>query len=264
MAQVIAVAGKGGSGKTTLSALLVRGLLARGVRPILAVDADPNSNLGEALGLAPRQTLGALVDQLQGERDGIPAGMTRDAFLEMQFHAAVEESAGFDLLTMGRGEGPGCYCSVNNVLRALMEKLAGGYRAVVIDNEAGLEHLSRRTARRMDVLLVVSDYAVRGLRAARRIAELADEMNLVVNHRGLVLDRVPAGADPQALIEAAGGLPLELLATVPHDDAVVRADLTDGNLLRLPPDAPAVRAADDLLDRLLPSGPGNAGPPAGA
>ena len=252
---ILAVAGKGGSGKTTLAALLVRALLERGRTPVLAVDADPASNLGEALGVTVGTTLGAAVEEFYGERAAAPPGMTKEALLEMRFASVIEERRGFDLLSMGRGEGPGCYCSVNNTLRALVERLTGSYRAVVIDNEAGLEHLSRRTARRIDVLLVVSDFAVRGLRAARDVSGLVDELRLDVGSRMLVVSRAPADPARRAealprLLAAAGDLGLEIGGVVPHDEALVAADLDRTSLLALAESSPAVAAASAILDKL--------------
>jgi CO dehydrogenase maturation factor len=256
MPPVIAVAGKGGSGKTTLSALLVRSLLERQCTPVLAVDADPNTNFAEALGVTVEKTLGATVEEFHGARSQVPAGMTKEALLEMRFASIIEERKGFDVLSMGRGEGPGCYCSINNTLRLLVEKLVGSYRCAVIDNEAGLEHLSRRTSRRIDMLLMVSDFAVRGLRAALSVSSLVDELGLDVRHRLLVLCRAPADATERdqalpKLLEAVGPLPLELGGVVPHDEALVQADLSQSGLLAIGNDSPAVGAAMALTESIL-------------
>jgi CO dehydrogenase maturation factor len=256
MPPVIAVAGKGGSGKTTLSALLVRALLDRGHKPVLAVDADPNTNLGEALGVEVSQTLGSTVEEFHGEKASVPAGMSKEAVLEMRFASVVEERTGFDVLAMGRGEGPGCYCSVNNVLRHLVEQLTGSYRFVVVDNEAGLEHLSRRTQRQIDVLLVVSDFAVRGLRAAKRVDDLVRDLDLSVGHRMLVVSRAPADAEKQhaglsRLLEAAGGLELEIAGVLPEDEALVEADLAQSSLLEVDETSKAVLASREVLDKVL-------------
>jgi CO dehydrogenase maturation factor len=256
MTHVVAVAGKGGSGKTTLAALLVRSMLERGRKPVLAVDADPNTNLGEALGVRPWRTLGQTVEEFHGERVEVPAGMTKGALIEMRFASVVEERAGFDVLSMGRGEGPGCYCSVNNVLRTLVENLTRSYAFVVIDNEAGLEHLSRRTQRKIDVLLEVSDFAVRGLRAAKRIDELVTELDLDVGHRMLVVSRAPP--DDAAAREALGKMMqraevdgIELAGLVPADPALVEADLEQQSVLEVAGDTPAVVAVRAILDKVI-------------
>jgi CO dehydrogenase maturation factor len=254
MPPVIAVAGKGGSGKTTLTALLVRSLLDRGCKPVLAVDADPNTNLGEALGIKVDVTLGGTVEDFQQQRANVPPGMTKEALVEMRFASIIEERKGFDLLSMGRGEGPGCYCSINNVLRMLVERLTGSYHTVVIDNEAGLEHLSRRTTRHIDTLLVVSDFAVRGLRAAKGVSALVDEIELDVANRLLVVSRAPASATEAqlaSLIEIAGGLDLELGGVIPHDEALVQADLDQRSVFDLDPSCPSLRAAGSILDKVL-------------
>jgi len=159
MALKIAIAGKGGTGKTTLAALLCRSLLNRSIKPLLAVDADPNSCLPDRLGIkvAPDQTIGALREQLRAEPEKVPKGISKTEWIERLISEEVKESVGFDLLVMGRQEGPSCYCYINNLLRNCLEKIEEQYRAVVIDNEAGLEHLSRRTSRDIDHLLVISD-----------------------------------------------------------------------------------------------------------
>ena len=166
MTALFAVAGKGGVGKTTCAALLVRALLASGVRPVLAVDADPNANLHLLVGIAPATPLGSLREELLERRS--PAE-SKEALLESMVQQRVAEGRDVDLIAMGRGEGPGCYCYVNDLLRRSLSRLAGNYPAVVVDNEAGMEHLSRRNLRRIDHLLVVADPSPRGLSAAQAI-----------------------------------------------------------------------------------------------
>lgn len=256
MPKILAVAGKGGSGKTTLSALLVRALLDKQCKPVLAVDADPNTNLGEGLGINVDATLGSTVEQFFGDRTKVPPGMTKEALLEMRFASIIDERKGFDLLSMGRGEGPGCYCSINNTLRMLMDRLTGSYKVVMIDNEAGLEHLSRRTTRKLDALLIVSDFAVRGLRAARGISELIDELELDVAHRMLVVSRAPADDAKREealkkLLDAAGGIDLELAGVIPQDEGIVQADLEQTSVFDLDAENPAVLAAIAVLDKVL-------------
>lgn len=256
MPPIIAVAGKGGSGKTTLSGLIVRSLLDKGCKPVLAVDADPNTNFGESLGVDVQTTLGQTVEEFFGDRTKVPPGMTKEALLEMRFASIIDEKTGFDVLSMGRGEGPGCYCSINNTLRLLVEKLTSSYKFIVIDNEAGLEHLSRRTSRQIDVLLIVSDFAVRGIRAAKGISQLVDELELNVKQKLFVLCRAPSDQKQidenlPKLLEAAGGVDMELGAVVPHDESIVKADLDRGSLLDLETENPALKAAGLLLDKVL-------------
>ncbi len=246
----IAFAGKGGTGKTTISALAVRYLINAGQTPVLAVDADPNANLGDTLGVKAAITVGSAREQgFTGGRD-IPGGMTKDQFVEYKIQEALAEGEGFDLLTMGRPEGAGCYCFANNIIRRYMDALAGDYRHVVMDNEAGLEHLSRRTTRKTDYLIVVSDAGVRGLRAARNVLDLADEMKIEVGEELFVLNRAGAGS-AAALGPEMERLGLALAATVPEDPGLFEAEVAGRSLLELPGNSPAVSAVKPLLDRIF-------------
>jgi CO dehydrogenase maturation factor len=170
MSVIVAMAGKGGTGKTTIAGLLVRFLLEKGMKPVLAVDADANANLNEVLGLEVPFTLGKA---REGLKQDVPAGMTRDVYMEMKVEEALVESEGYDLIVMGRPEGAGCYCHANTLLSKYMDRLCGNYQTVVMDNEAGMEHMSRLVSRRADILLIVSDPTQRGLQAATRIRDLA-------------------------------------------------------------------------------------------
>lgn len=250
MGKMIAVAGKGGVGKTTVASLVVRHLADAGKKPILAVDADPNYTLGEGLGVEIEQTIGTMREEFFGERVQIPAGMSREAVLERNMHATLHEEDAFDLLVMGRQEGPGCYCYLNNILRKFLDTLSKDYPWVVVDNEAGMEHLSRRTTRKVDHLFVVADHSVKGARAARRIVELADELELSVGHQALILNRSPEQVAPevQAEIDRSG---LEVLARLPEDPAVAEADAAGSPLVNLPPDTPFVRILNDALASVL-------------
>jgi len=246
---IIAVAGKGGTGKTTLSALIIRDLRARGEGPILAVDADANANLAESLGLEVRETVGHMLSRFIGNKAEIPPGLTKEAYLEYQLHGLLVESPGLDLLVMGRGEGPGCYCYPNLILRKFVDELAPNYAHLVIDNEAGMEHLSRRTTDRVDALLLVSDYSLKGIRTARRLAQLVGELELEVGRMWLVLNRVPPQPDPR-VEEELDRDGLKLLSRIPRDEAVLRFDLEERPLLELTDDLPVVRAVGELVDRL--------------
>ena len=173
MSKTIALAGKGGTGKTTLAGLLIKYLVEKGMTPVLAVDADANSNLNEVLGLEVEETLGQAREEMKG---GVSAGMTKDVFMEMKIQEAVVEADGFDLIVMGRPEGSGCYCAANTLLTQFLDKLLGNYRYAVVDNEAGMEHISRLTTGNVDVLIVVSDATRRGIQAASRILKLTEEL----------------------------------------------------------------------------------------
>ncbi len=243
----IAVAGKGGTGKTTLCALVIGVLRERGTLPILAVDADPNDNLGGALGVEVTRTLGEIREDFIERRADIPPGMTKGALLEMRMHQSVIEGRGIDLLVMGRPEGPGCYCFVNNLLRKSIDELSRNYRAVVIDNEAGMEHLSRKIVGAVDLLLLVSDHTVKGVRTARRLSELADEMAVTAKETRLAVNRVGAGGLSEAVkdeMEKAGLGPWYVL---PEDEIVARASREDTALVGLL-ETPYGRAVRRLMD----------------
>lgn len=246
----IAVAGKGGTGKTTIASLAVRYLVNKGETPVLVVDADPNSNMGQTLGIEVPITVGSAREQgFSGDRD-IPGGMTKDQFVEYKMQEALAEGDGFDLLTMGRPEGAGCYCFANNIIRRYMDALADDYEHVIMDNEAGLEHLSRRTTRKTDILLVVSDAGVRGLGAARNVLDLADEMKLDVGEKMFVLNRATpeTAAALQPEIER---LQLPLVATLPEDPGLFAAEVAGQSLLGLPDDSPSVGGATPLFDKIF-------------
>jgi CO dehydrogenase maturation factor len=248
----IAVAGKGGTGKTSVTSLVIRYLLKNDLGAILAVDADPNSNLAESLGLEVRQTIGRILNDFQGEKLNIPPGMTKEAYLEYQLNVAITESKGLDLITMGRGEGPECYCYPNVVIRKLIDDWAKNYAYVVMDNEAGMEHLSRRTTQNIDQLLIVSDHSVKGLRAAARIRQLVAELKLIVKGESIIINQVPDGIDP-LLAQEMDRLGIESTITIPVDEELQRYDLEQKPLFDLPDTSKAVLTVNDLMDRLLKS-----------
>ena len=196
MSYTIAVAGKGGTGKTTISSLVVRHFVRAGKTPVFAVDADANYNLNDQLGVEVKRTIGGSREEMKRKiRPTRPRpGMSKDDWIEMQMSADLIESEGFDLLVMGRPEGPGCYCAANNTLRRHLEILSDNYPVVVIDNEAGMEHLSRRTTAKIDLLLLVSEPSPVGIMTAARIRDLAREMEIAVARTGLVINRVPTAA----------------------------------------------------------------------
>ena len=207
----IAVAGKGGTGKTTLSALIIRNFLESNKRPILAVDADPNSNLNEALGLEIDRTLVSIVDKIMEKKEDIPAGVTKERLLEYHLQDALIESKGFDLLVMGHTEGAGCYCSANNLLKDFMEKLRENYRYLVMDNEAGMEHLSRRTTRNVDTLLIVANPTLVSLKSAQRIYEMTQKLKLKIKKAYLVLIENQPDSKLEEEIDTAGNNVIRLL-----------------------------------------------------
>ena len=246
----IAVAGKGGSGKTSVASLIIRYLKKKGIGPILAVDADPNANLGDSLGLSIRQTVGSIIATFNEEKINIPPGMTKEAYLEYKLNMAITESTGLDLLTMGRGEGPECYCYPNVVIRKLIDELSGNYAYVVMDNEAGMEHLSRRTTQNIDELLLVSDHSVKGLRSIARIQELVKELKLVVKRESVIINFVANGIDP-LLSKELDRLGMVPTITIPIDEELRRYDLEQKPLFDMPDTSKAVTAVNDLITKLL-------------
>jgi len=245
----IAVVGKGGSGKTTVASLVVRYLKKNGLEPILAVDADANANFGESLGLNVSQTIGAIIATFNEEKINIPPGMTKEAYLEIKLNGAMVESKGLDLVTMGRGEGPACYCYPNLLLRKFMDSMSGNYRYVVMDNEAGMEHLSRRTTQNIDELLLVSNHSVKGIRTISRVKELVAELKLVVKRQSVIINMVPDDMD-RHVKEEMSRLGIEPAAITPLDNTVAEADMAMNPLLDLP-DCRSTDVVDTLMTRLL-------------
>jgi len=247
---MVAVAGKGGVGKTTCSALLLRGLDRAGVRPLLAVDADPNANLHHLLGIPLPERLGSLREEMLAAS---PGGVALPDRIAAEVQRRVSEGNAVDLVAMGRGEGPGCYCYVNNLLRESLGRLEGGYRAVVVDNEAGMEHLSRRNVRRIDHLILVGDPSPRGLAAAAAIRDLARDLSLPVGKTWLLLNRPYGGRD----LRCPDGLGLPLLAELPNDPSLPAWEADRRSFLDLPPGgSPAADAVANAVSRLLCGGNG--------
>lgn len=247
MAFTLAFAGKGGTGKTTLSAMTVRFLVGRRVGPVLAVDADPNSCLDQALGVRAHAAIGTLREEsLEAVRRGErPGGLSTEELFAYQVQQALVEADGFDLLVMGRPEGPGCYCAANNIIRRYIDKLSASYRYVVIDNEAGLEHLSRRTTNRVDLMVMVSDPTVKGIVAAERISGLADELRLEMGRRILVINRArDTGLVMGGLVKGTG---LSLEGIVPDDPNVAQIDLEGSSVFSLDEESAALTAFFGIL-----------------
>ncbi len=247
MTKTFAVAGKGGTGKTTLAGLLIRHLLQNKMGSVLAIDADPSSNLHLVLGMALTKTVG---DIREDSRTDVPQGMARQEWLDYAIRTAIEEGEGVDLLAMGRPEGQGCYCAANHLLRHIIDGICKSYDFVVMDNEAGMEHLSRRTTRDVDYLLLVSDASLRGLVAAEAMLVLARELEIRVGKIYLVVNRVnrELAAEFCAKIDALG---IPLLATIPYDAQLVEFDTSGRPLAELPSDSPASTAVTEMARRLL-------------
>lgn len=250
MPYTIAVAGKGGTGKTTVASLMVSELVERNLMPVLAVDADPNANLNENLGVEVPSTIGDILAESR-DRENIPASMDKRRHLEFQISTALVEQKGYDLMVMGRTEGPGCYCSVNDILRSYLDDLMPNYDYAVMDNEAGMEHISRRTTRNIDLLLIVSDENPIGIRSAGRIYELVQDLEIKVKNSRLVMNRASNDIHPR-LQEEISDIDLELAGTIPEDEQLLDYNLNQKSLMELPGDSPARQAVSGIMDELLP------------
>jgi CO dehydrogenase maturation factor len=246
MGQVIAVTGKGGVGKTTVAALIVRALVEAKQGPVLAVDADPNLNLDAALGVKAEDTVGNVREEGLDRAAALPGGMAKAEFLQLRIQQALVEADGFDLLAMGRPEGPGCYCFANSILRACVDQIGKQYRYVVLDCEAGLEHLSRRTAGDVDVLILLSDPSVRSLDTVKRVTDLVAELNTHVGRMAFAFTRVSDGIPPE-LAAAAKDRGLPDPRAIPEDPEVRDLDTRGQPLVGVRPDSPAYTAVKGLL-----------------
>ena len=249
MSRVIAMAGKGGVGKTTVSALVTRYFTKHSKVPLLAIDADPNSNLGETLGLNIEKTVGDIRENFMKDPQGVPSGMDKMLYLEMLMNQVLMEQKEFDLLVMGRQEGQGCYCMVNNILNRFANELEKNYRYMLVDNEAGMEHLSRRTSGKVDILLMVTDYALRGLRAVGRINEMLGDLKLDVRHKGLIVNRAPETLN-SAFLKEAKEIGVPILCTIPEDNNLLEFDMERRSLLELDEDSPAVVAIHQMMEKV--------------
>jgi CO dehydrogenase maturation factor len=246
MSYTIAIAGKGGTGKTTIAALIVRLLKERKAGSVLAVDADPNNNLAEALGIEIKETIGSIIDEVSQNLEKIPSGMSKDRFIEYRVQTSIAEGEGFDVLAMGRPEGPGCYCYVNNLLRNIVGKLIKDYDYIVMDNEAGFEHLSRRTMRVCDAMVVVSDATPVGLRAAQRISDLIKELDIKTKKSLLVINCSEQDAAKDNIKETG----LLYIGKIPQDPEISKISLNGGSLMALKDEAVALSALRKLGDKI--------------
>ena len=248
----IAVAGKGGVGKTTTCGMIIDYLCKKRQGPVLVVDADANSNLNEVLGVEVETSLGQIREEMaQAELKGsIPKGMTKADYAEFKFNSALIEDDDFDMLVMGRTQGKGCYCYVNGVLKSQVDKYAKNYRYIVMDNEAGLEHVARGTLPHVDTMLLISDCSRRGIQAAARVAEMVGEMNLNPGQMGLIVNRAPSGElddGIKAEIEKHG---LKLFGVLPHDEAVYRCDCDGEPSAKLPDNDPMKAALKGIMQNI--------------
>ena len=245
----IAVAGKGGVGKTTTCGMLIDYLCKKNRGPVLVVDADANSNLNEVLGVEVETSLGQIREEMaQAELKGtIPKGMTKADYAEYKFNSAIIEEDDFDMLVMGRTQGKGCYCYVNGVLKTQVDKYAKNYSYIVMDNEAGLEHVARGTLPHVDTMLLISDCSRRGIQAAARVAEIVEEMELHPGKMGLIVNRAPGGVLEDGVKEEIEKHGLTLFGVLPHDEAVYRCDCNGEPSAKLPESDPMKNALKGIM-----------------
>ncbi|MDD5465249.1 MAG: AAA family ATPase [Candidatus Omnitrophica bacterium] len=246
MGRIIAMAGKGGTGKTTLSALIIRCIKEKKLGSVLAIDADPNSNLGEALGVRDGENIGRILDSICSNPDKVPAGMAKERFIQHQVQSAIQEEEGFDILSMGKPEGPGCYCYVNNLLRGVIAGLVKNYDYIVIDNEAGLEHLSRRTSRFADTLIVVSDASSVGLKSAKRIIDLVKQLKFEVKKSFLLINRFNKNIDNEKIKETG----LDYLGSLPNEAEIENLSLQGKSIFELGENAQVFKTLNLLGEQI--------------
>ena len=249
MPRTIAVAGKGGVGKTTTCGMIIDYLCKKKNGPVLVVDADANSNLNEVLGVEVETSLGQIREEMaQAELKGtIPAGMTKADYADFKFSSALVEDDDFDMLVMGRTQGKGCYCYVNGVLKTQVDKYAQNYSYIVMDNEAGMEHIARGTLPHVDVMLLVSDCSRRGVQAVARIADMVKEMNLNPGQMGLIVNRAPDGQLDQGVMDEINKHGLKLFGVLPHDEAVYRCDCAGDPSSKLPDSDPMKQKLKEIM-----------------
>ncbi|MDR2601638.1 MAG: AAA family ATPase [Spirochaetaceae bacterium] len=252
MVYSIAFAGKGGVGKTTTCGLFIDFLTKNGKTPVLAVDADPNSNLNEVLGVPLELTLGEIREEIAGAgvTDAIPVHMSKPEYASLKFADAIVEEDGYDLLVMGRSQGKGCYCYVNDLLRDQIMRYYKNYKFLVVDNEAGLEHISRGVLPPVDLILLVSDCSRRGVQAAGRIAQMIKELNLKVKKTFLIINRVPQEGVEAGVKEEIEKQGLDLIGFLPQDEQVYRYDAEGKPLISLPEDSKLKIALSQIVKKL--------------
>jgi CO dehydrogenase maturation factor len=246
MGKLIAITGKGGVGKTTISSLLVRSMVKSGKKPILVVDADPNSNLNEVLGLEVEDTIGNIREEMSERSGSMPGGMAKHEYLQLKVNECMIEADGYDLLVMGRPEGPGCYCFANNVLRDVLASIGKQYPHIVIDNEAGMEHMSRRITTSIDHLFIVSNPTPRGLLAAERITELVKELKLTIGTMHLIINQARNGI-PDEVEKRIEEIGVPLVGVIQDDDLLREFDGSGKPLIELPENSSTVQKLEEIV-----------------
>lgn len=246
--KVIAITGKGGTGKTAVAGMLIK-QISKGKKTLLAIDADPDSNLPDVLGIKVEKTIGDMREFMLQERDKLPPDTNKESLLESKVYEVLTEMPRYDLLVMGRPEGSGCYCFANNLLRGIMDRILKNYDLTIIDTAAGLEHLSRRIIRDVDELLVVTDGSLRGLQTGVRIRDLAQSLDLNVRQMHVIANK--ATVQNQAQIEQyARELKMDLVGIVPFDETLAKFDLEGRPLVELPEDSEAMKAVNEIATKM--------------
>jgi len=248
MAKTIAIAGKGGTGKTTTAALIIRYLCEKHKGAVLAIDADPDANLGTLLGVKTGKSIGDLREDLLSDIRKLPAGMTKPQYIEAGLHQIVDEEKGFDLITMGRGEGPGCYCSLNNFIRKFSDNLAPSYSWVVMDNEAGLEHISRRTTSNIDILLIVANGSPLSFKTAKEVVRLVDNLKNKIGRKYIITNMV-RDEKKEAIQKLVSELHIDYLGNIPRDPIVEDAILNGDSVFTLK-DSKAKEYIFSIMDKI--------------
>jgi len=245
----IAVSGKGGTGKTTISALIINYLLQKNLTPILAVDADANANLAESLGVKVTMTVGGVLNDFLKQKEKLPFGVIKESLIESKLYEMLREEKGFDLLVMGHGEGPGCYCYPNAVLRDSIDKLSQNYKYVIIDNQAGMEHISRKTNGDLDTLLLISNPTLKGIKTAGNLVSLVKALNIKVKKIYLVVNRVVDNL-PVEIQEEIKRQNLDLLELIPEDENIKSLDIQELAINNLPENSPAVLKIESMMRKI--------------
>jgi CO dehydrogenase maturation factor len=248
---ILAVAGKGGTGKTTTAALILRHLLKKGKTPLLAMDADPNANLAESLGIRVNDTIGSVLSDFMRNRAQLPAGMTKQAYLDMKFHQILKEGKDIDMLVMGCPDGPGCYCAANSILKDYFEHLSKNYPFIVVDNEAGMEHFSRKTAAHIDTLILCSNYSLKGLKTVKTLSEMVKDLKIEVRNRYLLVNRTPEtlGSEFLAGIKDTG---IPFLGHTVMDREIEESEIKGVPLLNMPDSSKTVQRFEEMLGKIIP------------
>ncbi len=251
MGYLIAITGKGGTGKTTIAGLIVLRLIARGCSPVLAVDADPNICLDAALGVQVKKTIGSVREEAkETASQGLVSGISKQQLLELKIAESLVEATDFDLIAMGRPEGPGCYCYANNVLKSILSEISSNYPYIVLDNEAGLENLSRRIVQKVDLMIMVADPSRNGLETVNRLYILAKEMDMKYEKLAIIINRLRSGELPTHASELKMKTKTDFLFAIPDDDQIVELAENGTSLLSLPEQCRVVELVDKFLDEV--------------